>query len=294
MLTKAQVEMRLNQVIADVYTKKRPALESAILIPRGANVGEGTKSVSYSEITEVGMAKMVGDYSKDFPPVALLFKTKYQPVNPFGDSYSYSYEDLLHANMMNVPLERDKADLARYAIESAIDEYNLIGNKAAGVTGFLNNENVPVTVLNSNWKTATIDDIIADIQKLLDNVDDVTNGTEKPNSIIIPSNVYPALNSRRVDQYSSTRMLEYLKDTFPQIVNWYSSRACNDIGTDGANRVVLYTKDESAVSTRDALNFIQLPAQWSGAAATVNCLARTAGTVFKRPLSAIYGDKVAE
>lgn len=291
-LTRADIEPRLNQVIAETYTAKRPELEALNFIPMGQQVNSGANSVSYSEMTEIGFAKIIEDYAKDLPPVAIMFKEKFVPVKTFGDSYSFSYVSLLNAKQLGIQLEATKASTARYGIEAALNEYFLVGNKAAGVTGFLNNENVTKTAVNVDLKTCTIDEAIGVFRGLLDAVDVATKGAEKPDSVIIPASVMPYLQSRRIDQFSDTRMLDFLKGTFPQIKNWYSSRACDDIGADGSTRIVLYTKDASAVSIRNALNFTQLPAQWNGIAATVNCMARSAGVIFTRPLSAIYGDKV--
>lgn len=291
-LTSADVNQLLNQVIATAYTEKRPALESVNFIPLGSQLEAGAETVSYDLITEIGMAKIIDDYAKDLPPVAIQRTTKYAPVKTFGDSYSYSYVDLLRAKKSGIALESVKASTARFGIEAGLDKFALVGLKEAGVTGLFNNENVPVVSLGSNWLTADGDKIVADFQKLFDAVEEATNGTETPNAVIIPAKVYGALNTRRMSSTNETRILQYLKDVFPQVTSWERSRGLNDVGTNGASRVVLYTKDVTAVSRRNAVNFTQLAEQWSGIAATVNCLARSAGTIFHRPLSAVYGDKV--
>ena len=296
-LTQAQVNLVLNQSLNKVYESPVPELESNKLIPRGTNgIDEGAESFSWDEVTAWGMAKIVSRYAKDLPPVGFTSTKKFAGVYPLGNSYSHSIFDLKAAAFDNKPLNTKQATIARNAILFEQDRLALEGDKKYGFDGFLNNPNVPVVAVTTGaWDTlgssTTGDQIVADVQVILDAIKSATKGTEKPNRIAIPSRIYSKLNNLRITSAGDApRVLQYLKDSFPQITEWLSVDCLNGAGVGGADRVVVYTYDQDAVMNIVPMEFTQLPEQWAGLAATVNNVATTAGTVFFRPLSAAYAD----
>lgn len=296
-LTQAQVQMHLNQAINKVYQAPMPELESSKLIPRGTNgVREGAESFSWQEVSEFGIANFVDRYAKDIPPVGITSTTKYAGIGILADSYSFSYFDLQNAQFEGTPLNARQGKAARNGILLKQDIVALKGDSVRGFTGFVNNPNVTlVAIPNGGWDTlgttATGDIIVDDVQAIIDAIKTATNGIEQPNRIAIASKVYAKLNNKRMDSNGdSPRVLQYLKDSFPQIKEWLSIDALNGAGVNGKDRVVVYTYDEDALMNVVPMELTQLPEQWAGLAATVNCAATTAGTIFFRPLSAAYAD----
>lgn len=294
-LTQAQVNILLNQALNKVYEAPIAAFESTTLLPRGTNgVSAGAESFSWWEMSGFGVAKFVDRYAKDLPPVGMAMKQKFAGVGIAGDSYSFSYFDLLNAQYEGIPLNTRLGVIQRNAILMKQDSNALEGDSEHGFTGFINNPNVPVVAIpNGDWKNSstTGDDIVDDFQAIIDAVKDATRNSEKPDSIAIASKQFAKLNNKRIDNSGeSPRILQYLKDTFPQIKNWYSADCLNGVGVGGKDRVVLYTKAEDAVMHVVPLEFTLLPEQWAGLAATVNGVAKDAGTIFFRPLSAAYAD----
>ena len=296
-LTQAQVQVHLNQALNKVYQAPRPVFESDKLIPRGTNgIREGAESFSWQEVSEFGMANFVDRYAKDLPPVGITSTTKYAGVSILGDSYSFSFFDLQNAQFEGTPLNTRLATAARNGHLRKQDAVALKGDSARGFTGFVNNPNVTlVAIPNGGWDTlgttATGDTIVADVQAIIDAIKAATNNLENPNRIAIASKVYAKLNNLRMDSNGdSPRVLQYLKDAFPQITEWLSVDALNGAGVNGKDRVVVYTFAEDAVMNVVPMEFTQIPEQWAGLAATVNCVSTTAGTIFFRPLSAAYAD----
>lgn len=296
-LTQAQVNLALNQSLNKVYEAPTPELESTKLIPRGTNgIDEGAESFSWDEVTAWGMAQIVSRYAKDLPPVGFTSTKKFAGVYPLGNSYSHSFFDLKAAAFEGKPLNTKQATIARNAILFKQDSLALEGDKELGFEGFANNSNVPlVSVTTGAWDTlgtsTTGDQIVQDVQDILDAVKNATNGTEKPNRAAIPSSIYAKLNNLRITSAGDApRVLQYLKDSFPQIKEWIPSDFLETAGVNGGKRVVFYTYDQDAVMNIVPMEFTQLPEQWAGLAATVNNVATSGGTVFFRPLSAAYAD----
>lgn len=294
-LTQAQVNLALNQAIAKVYEAPLRPLESNMLIPRGTNgVPEGAESFSWDEITAFGMAKIVDRYSKDLPPVGFSFKKRFAGTHIIGDSFSHSFFDLQNAAFAGIPLNTKQGVLARNAALLEQDRIALEGDTKAKDTGFMNDPNVTVVGgLTGSWAggITTGDQIVADFQAIVDAIKTASNNTETPDSAAIPANVYAYLNNHRItSDGDAPRLLQYLKDSFPGIKNWYSCDCLKGAGVNGADRVVLYTKSEDAVMNIVPMEFTMLPEQWAGLAATVNGVLVSGGTVFFRPLSAAYAD----
>lgn len=296
-LTQDQVNLVLNQSLKKVYEAPTPELESTKLIPRGTNgISEGAESFDWDEMTAWGVANIVSRYAKDLPPVGFKSEKKYAGIHALGNSYTYSYFDLKAAAFEGKPLNTKLAVIARNAVLFKQDSLALEGDKKRGFEGFANNSNVTlVSVTTGAWDTlgtsTTGDQIVQDIQDILDAVKKATNGTEKPNRAAIPSSIYAKLNNLRITSAGdSPRVLQYLKDSFPQIKEWIPSDFLETAGVNGGKRVVFYTYDENAVMNIVPMEFTQLPEQWAGLAATVNNVATSGGTVFFRPLSAAYAD----
>lgn len=296
-LTQDQVNLVLNQSLKKVYEAPTPELESTKLIPRGTNgISEGAESFDWDEMTAWGVANIVSRYAKDLPPVGLTSTKKYAGIHPIGNSYTYSFFDLKAAAFENKPLNTKMAVIARNAVLFKQDSLALEGDKKFGFDGFVNNPNVPlVAVPHGAWDkvggSTSGDDVVDDIQAIFDACRDATKDTEKFNRAAIPASIYAKLNNKRISSAgNSPRILQYLKDTFPQIKEWIPSNVLETAGVNGGKRVVFYTYDENAVMNIVPMEFTQLPEQWAGLAATVNNVATSGGTVFFRPLSAAYAD----
>lgn len=296
-LTQEQVNLVLNQSLKKVYEAPTPELESTKLIPRGTNgISEGAESFDWDEMTAWGVANIVSRYAKDLPPVGFTSTKKYAGIHPLGNSYTYSFFDLKAAAFENKPLNTKMAVIARNAVLFKQDSLALEGDKKFGFDGFVNNPNVPlVAVPHGAWDqvggSTSGDDVVDDIQAIFDACRVATKDTEKFNRAAIPASIYAKLNNKRISSAgNSPRILQYLKDTFPQIKEWIPSNVLETAGVNGGKRVVFYTYDENAVMNIVPMEFTQLPEQWAGLAATVNNVATSGGTVFFRPLSAAYAD----
>lgn len=296
-LTQDQVNLVLNQSLKKVYEAPTPELESTKLIPRGTNgISEGAESFDWDEMTAWGVANIVSRYAKDLPPVGFTYTKKYAGIHPIGNSYTYSFFDLKAAAFENKPLNTKMAVIARNAVLFKQDSLALEGDKKFGFDGFVNNPNVPlVAVPHGEWDqvggSTSGDDVVDDIQAIFDSCRVATKDTEKFNRAAIPASIYAKLNNKRISSAGNApRILQYLKDTFPQIKEWIPSNVLETAGVNGGKRVVFYTYDENAVMNIVPMEFTQLPEQWAGLAATVNNVATSGGTVFFRPLSAAYAD----
>lgn len=301
---------KLNTLFAQVekstYGLPRENLDALTSVPVLPGVNPGAKSFTYKIISELGMAKFIASNARDLPPVSRAIVLKNVLIKLIGDSYDFSQVDLDAWLFAGEALDTSDADTARRKIDEKVDECIMKGDAEQGLYGLVNNPNVPVATLNASgtgssvkWNTKTLAQISADIQILLDAVRTATkgprgNGTVKPDTIKIAHSAFVYLTLTYKSDDSNITYLDALKATFAAqgLVNWEECADLDGAGVGGTDRVMVYKRAPENVFCILPEPFKILDAQYVGMAIVYNCYAKTAGTVFRRPTTACYGDGV--
>ena len=299
-----------NQIEKEAYELPREKLDAIMSAPLKGGVNKGAQTYTIKTVSELGMAKIISADAKELPPVSLAYKKQTVEIYPVGASYKFTLEELDSCAFAGIPLESDDARTARRKIDEKIDEIIYVGDKDWGILGLLNNPNVTATVAaegsstskSRKWKDKTLDEITADIQTMVDAVFAATKGargagTVEADTIKIPREAYVSLTNRTKGVDSDVTFLKALKDRFaPQgIVNWECCNSAKDVGSvsgQKADRALLYKKGIENVFSIIPVAFRVLPAQYVGLSVIFNCIARTAGCVWRRPTTGVYMDGV--
>lgn len=303
-----KIENLFNQVEKNTYKLPRENLEAMQSVPLKKGVNKGALTYTYKIINELGMAKIIAADARDLPPVSRGIKMKTVEIKDIGDSYSFNQKEIDAWLFAGQSIDTGDADTARRKIDEKVDEIILNGDNENGLYGLLSNPNVPVITLaphtsggsDTEWNGGkSIDEIKTDIQALIDTVFDNTKGarggqTVIPDTIKIPRSAFVFLSTKRVSNDTKETWLESLKTLFaPQgIVNWECCNSASGSGVGGKDRIMLYKRSEENLYSIVSEPFRILPAQYNGMIVTYNCFARTAGVVFRRPLTAVYADGV--
>lgn len=288
------------QIAAETYGLEREALKATTFIPPQSGVNAWTTVWAYKTVAEVGVAKFISDYADDLPPVSRMLKIDSVGIRTIADSYGYSEFELQQWLTAGIDVSRDDADTARRKIDEKVDEVLLVGDDEQGVTGFFNNANVTIVTseAGASGETAfsgkTVDEIVSTVQSWIDAAYDLNSGTIILDSVILPHAAYSYVATKRVSDYDGTPILNYLKTIFAAqgITNWDESRKLDGIGTDGADRAVLYKKAGNILSYVLPVPFRQKEAQEEALYYKVPCYARIGGTVIKNIKGIVYGDGV--
>jgi len=292
------------QIQNEIYGLDRADLTATTLVPAETNLKEWVRTYVYKYVTEIGYAKFVSDYAEDLPPVERFLQAKAVEIKTIADSYSFSETELNEWLAIGTQIDRDAAESARVKIDEKVDETILKGDAKAGFQGLINNGNVTMyvpasgsdsgTVLKGRdlaGVTATIQGMINAQKKLAAN--DAGKATVKADSLLLAPDDYAYIATTPLNANNSTTMLEWLKKTFPQIVNWAEVEELHNASANGnKDRAVLYKKDRKCVAYLLPIPFRQKQAQERALHYKVPCYARCGGTIFKNLKSVVYADGV--
>lgn len=286
-------ERELEHVLAKLFEVDYPELRARRFLPVSNEGGATAESITYYQFDKVGMAKLISDYASDLP-TADVFGAKFtSPVESLGIKFIYSLQEVRTSASVGRSLPMMKADAARKAHEQKVDEIAALGDAATGMTGFLNNANIPQqsNLAAANWSALSADQILADMNQTVQKMFDDTNAVETPDTILLPPDQYALISALRVGD-TQTTVLRFFLQTNPWIRNvdhWYKLKGA---GAGATDRMVTYRRDASKLELRIPLEFETLPVQELGFRFEVPTHSRIGGVTVYKPLSALYTDGI--
>lgn len=290
----AHLARQLEFVKARTYDVKYPALRARDFIPLSTEVDPAADYITYRQWDEVGTAKVIANYADDLPMVDAFAREFKSPVQTVGAAYQYSIQDLRRAAKAGSSLDVKRAQAARRAIETTLDEIAALGLDESGLRGFVNHPNVSLVLPNTgNWLGgATAMQIIGDLNKLVASVITSTRGIFKPNTIVMGTSLFVHLAQTFVEAtgQNTTTILRAFLGQNPWIKNIDEWDKLDTAAEDGGPRVVCYLRDAEVAELEIPLDFEQIAPQARGLAFVVNCMARIGGVKVYHPLALAYMD----
>lgn len=287
----AHLTRQLEFVKSRTYDVRYSALRARDFIPLSTEVDPAAETIVYQQWDAVGAAKVIANYADDLPMVDAFAREFKSKVFSVGDAYQYSIMDLRRAAMARSSLDVKRATQARRAIEVALDEIAALGLDEGGMPGFINHPNVSIVVPDTgNWLSATADQIIKDLAKLVGSIVTGTKSIFKPNTVIMGTSLFVRLAQLYTDTTNQITVLRSFLNTSPWITNIDEWDKLDTAAADGGPRVIAYFRSNEVVELEIPLDFEQLPPQARGLAFVVNCHARIGGCKVYHPLAIAYMD----
>ena len=290
----AVFERQLEHVKSKTYDKKFTNLKARSIIPASFEADPADETIKYEQFDQVGMAKIVRDYSTDFRSADVKAKEFRSPVKSLGSAYQYSVQEVRVASRTGKSLVQRKANAAKRAVMQAENKIAYFGDADHGLQGFFNNPNVPVVVLPhaGAWSGLTADQILANLSAVANNPINVSNGVETPNTLLLPIAEYTEIADRARSATSDTTILQYFltNNPFIQSVEWLEE--LKDGGGVGVKRMIAYNRDPDSLTLEIPQDFEQFPVQEKGLAFKVPVHQRIGGVLWYYPLSATYANIV--
>lgn len=285
---------QLEHVYTKTYDVKYPEFKARSFIPLDASVPSGAETYTYRQFDEVGMAELIANYADDLPDVTMFGKEFTGKCKSIGNAYSYSIQDVRRASMAGMALETSLPSIARRAHEAKHDKIAAFGDTLSGLVGFLNHPNVPlVTPTTGTWSTATADQIIADLDKLVNSIVTTTNGVHVPDTLLLPITQFLRLNNLQKSAASDKTVLQWYLENNPFIKNidhWYVLDTANAAGN--GPRAVAYQRSPEVLGLVIPQEFEQFPPQAKNLAFSVPCHSRCGGVKVTYPLAIAYMDGI--
>ena len=282
----------LEHILTRAHEVQYPELRARLFIPVNNEAGPGAESITYNQFDKVGAAKLVTDYADDIPMADVYGKKFTSPVESIAIGFGYSLQEVRASAMVNRSLPTMKADAARRAHEQLVDEIGALGDANTGLTGMLNNANVPTaSAVNGTWATATADQIIEDMNEAVETMLTSTKSVESPDTILLPVDKFNVVNSRRVPDTDITILKFFMSNNawIRNIDHWYRLTGAGAATTD---RMVAYRRDPSKLELMIPQEFETLPVQERNLRFVIPTHSRIGGTIIYKPLSLIYRDGI--
>ena len=289
----------LEYVKARTYDMKHRNLKAFELFPVSFEAPSGSTQITFRKYTDIGFAKIVQDYAKDFPRVDIYGEEETIKVRALGASYGYSIPEIRRSMIAGKQLDVRRASAARKAIDTLMNKLAFEGDSDFNIQGFINYPGITeYTVPNDGtgtsklWTTKSADLIVRDLAGLVNAVVSTTNEVELPNTLILPVARYLLIANTRMGDGSDKSILRFFLDNNPHIDQIVAVPELAGAGVGATNRMMAYVRDEEHVTLEIPQAFEQLPEEQKGMEFSVACHAETAGVVVYYPMSVAYGDGI--
>lgn len=292
------IAQELNYIRSRALEVEHSPLNSFRVFPQETDVPAGAETALQLVYDSVGMAKIVADYGDDLPRAEAVATTIASKVYTVADSYGYNYVELEHARMSNVNLESRKALASRRGIDLKLNNIAWFGDAEHGITGFIGNPNIANVTIPADgtgssalFVDKTPEQIIRDVNAIINEVSNNTNGVEMPDTVLFAPAVYDLLESTPKSQYSDRTILEFLRGAHPEVSRWMKIGELKGAGTGGTDMIIAGVFRPEYVRQENPVRFDQLPVQYRNLEYVVPCVARTIGVTINVPVcfASAYG-----
>lgn len=298
----------LDYIKSQSYDVEYPELTALKLFPISSEVNPGAESVTYYSYDKTGLAKIISNYATDLPRVDAKGKPSTASIKSVGDSYGYSVQEMRASRMAGKSLDVRKAETARYQIDYLLNKIAWAGDADTGLVGVLSAGNdIPLYTIPANgsyveggttktstkWEHKTAQQILDDINGMQKYVAKITKNVERPDTLVLPSDVYIDIATRQIQNTGYT-VLKFILENAPYLKKIESASELqadatdiNPYGANGQNVALLFTNSPKKLTIEHPMPFFQHPVQPRGLELEVPCEARTAGAMIYYPLSAL-------
>jgi hypothetical protein len=249
-----------SHIESEVYKIQYPDIQYSQLIPIDTSANEWAKSVTFFSMDRVGSAAWFSHLATDMR-IADVNRTKFeQGIEMAGIGYRYTLEEIGFAQLIpGTNLGTERADAARFAYESFVDNVAFLGDTGKGWLGFINNSDVTRVDADDSgtgssrlWADKTGDQMIADVNDALVGIYTGTSTVEMADTVLLPPAALAKLSTTRLSD-TSENALSYLMK-----YNVYTLQTGRQLtirgvlaltyaGTAGVGRMVVYKKDPRVV-----------------------------------------------
>lgn len=219
--------------------------------------------------------------------------------------YQWFRAELEQAAMMGRNLNSEKADAARTAAEANIYGMVIRGDTTKGMTGLINNPNVPAanvpadgTGSSTLWSAKTPDQINRDVNAVLNAPFNSSLETKRANTLMLPTTRLQYLAQTRIGDGSDT-ILKFVRENNAytletgQPLMLIGTRELETAGASGAARMMAYANEKSVVQLYLPGPHELYPAWQKGSFVwEVPGLFNFGGVEFRRPKGAAYRDGI--
>lgn len=294
----ALFERQTTYVQKKTYEIKHREFVAFSIFSVNTEIASGSETVEWTYFDEVGTAKVIADYSSDFPRVDILAKKATAKIRGLGNSYGYTIPEIRRAQRAGVQLETKRASAARKFHDIAHDVIAWKGDANFGLQGFLNYPGTTEVVLAAGASTSktfalkTPDEIIKDFGALISGVKTLTANRIIPDTICMPQEQYDLLERTRLSANLEKSLLTYLKETFKDITMWKAVYELDKAGAGATDRIYCFNRSADQMEYGMPQAFEQMEPEKNGMEYVTLCHSESAGMMLYYPMAVCWADGI--
>ena len=293
------IERQLEYVEAEILRQPYPDLLARQLVPVSHRANAGAETISYRTYDRVGVAQRIKSYADNIVRADVSAKEDRVPIHGYGIGYGYSNQEMRAAAFAGTPLDSEKALAARQGFELRVDMIGASGN-GEGLYGLLNLPNANVYTVPADgtgssalWTAKSAALILRDMNGLSGKSISLTNGIERPDTLVLPLDQYTLIATTPwATTASDTTILEFFLKNSPwvkSVIPWYR---CKAAGSGSTDRMVAYRRDPSKLRLEIPMEYQLNQPQLRNYGVEVPGEGRVAGVICPFPMSVTYGDGI--
>ncbi len=292
-------ENELMHIKSKVYQKKYPLLKALMGLFAISNEADpADETIAYDMFDEVGIAKIIAAYSDDIPVSDIKGQRFVSDIRGIGTAYIYNIMEIRKGAKTGKPLKQAKANAAKRANDQLVNRIAWKGDTEYNLVGILTHPNVTTEVVQTGatsgvkpWSGKTPTEILQDMNDIVTDTVELTNGVEAPDTMILPIKQYAHIQKTKLGDGNDTTIIEFFLKNNPSItkIDWVNEMKDVTPAPSGAGGtvdvMVTYTRDEDHISLEIPQYFEQLPPEAVGLSFKVNCHSRCGGIIIPFPLA---------
>ena len=288
----------LEYIIPEMVSFDYGRINARKVLPIDMRAGPAAETITFRQITKVGAAKIISDYSDDIP-VSNAYGEEFKGnVRSIGEYAQWSVQEIRAASMANRPLDRDKSEAAREDMLRLENQIAWTGDPDNGLGGLLTAPNIPSAAVpngaggNPEWDTKTGEEIVDDMNFIVNSISDNTNDVEAPDTLLLPTAQYNLAASKRMSSGTDTTALQYFINNSPYVKEVVAVNELKGAGPAGVDIMVAYQRNASKLQMNIPLDIEQFAPEIRGLTTKTLYHMRCGGVTVKKPLSVNIGESI--
>lgn len=293
-------QRELEFIKSQTYDILYPELKATLLIPVSTEAGAGATTITYRQFDGVGIMKIIANYADDLPRADVKGKEFSSIVQTLGGSYGFNIQEVREAAMAGRPLNARRASTVARANEQKVNSIAWFGDADSGLLGMLDQPNVPAATVQTGATSGNVtwgggspknpDEIIKDLCDVVDDVRELTQGIENPNTILIPIAQNSLISCTPRSTTSDTTIKQFFMNNRPgvEIVELVELKDVDPLPSGGGapkDVMIAYDKSPDKLTLEIPSPFEQFPPQERGLEFIVPAMSRIGGVIVYYPLS---------
>lgn len=285
-------------VKADIERTIYETIRAREFVPIDTSVPKWAKAYAIRRMNWTGKARKGTRMSDDAPRVDANMSEEQGKLAYHEASYGYDIDELEASVVTGMPLTRELAIVCAEVIATSLDETMRVGDASLGLTGFFNNPFVNVlTLTNGEWLSATVDDILEDLneieQTLITQSRDTVSTTPGAVKITLPSAYEGHLATKLVDTNSGITIKQHFeaKSRLRATVDrWFAldSAVGSDVAATDPPQGIVHKQNPSSLYCSMPVPYAENTPKMVGNVWVIDAYAKCGGVEFRRPEQALY------